>query len=79
MASHFPAPFQGKKCNPCLRYVLLPMSQAAHYERQISLHANSHALAVAGGLQFEQLGIPAAERDQLPMRALLHQFAIGQN
>src|SRR5579872_305137 len=23
-------PFQGKKCNPCLRYVLLPMSQAAH-------------------------------------------------
>jgi hypothetical protein len=25
-----PAPFQGKKCNPCLRYVLLPISQAAH-------------------------------------------------
>src|ERR1700722_11255692 len=25
-----PAPFQGKKCNPCLRYVLLPMSRAAH-------------------------------------------------
>src|SRR5580704_918803 len=25
-----PAPFQGKKCNPCLRYVLLPMCRAAH-------------------------------------------------
>src|SRR5579872_1166767 len=25
-----PPPFQAKKCNPCLRYVLLPMSQAAH-------------------------------------------------
>src|SRR5579864_9684708 len=25
-----PAPFQGKKCNPCLRYVLLPMSRAGH-------------------------------------------------
>src|SRR5580700_7254118 len=24
-----PAPFQGKKCNPCLRYVLLPMCRAA--------------------------------------------------
>ena len=23
-----PAPFQGKKCNPCLRYVLLPMCRA---------------------------------------------------
>src|SRR5690348_11965023 len=27
---HFPAPFQAKKCNPCLRYVLLPMCRAAH-------------------------------------------------
>src|SRR5579884_2429535 len=24
---HFPPPYQAKKCNPCLRYVLLPMSQ----------------------------------------------------
>src|SRR5579862_3483853 len=24
-----PAPFQEKKCNPCLRYVLLPMCRAA--------------------------------------------------
>src|ERR1700683_548743 len=27
-----PAPFQAKKCNPCLRNVLLPMSQAAHMQ-----------------------------------------------
>jgi hypothetical protein len=32
---------------------------------------------VTGGLQFEQLRITAAERYQLPVRALLDQFAVG--
>src|SRR5579864_2151976 len=32
-----PASFQGKKCNPCLRYVLLPMCRAA----QTRLNASS--------------------------------------
>src|SRR5579872_71923 len=36
----FSAPFQGKKCNPCLRYVLLPMSQAAH--SRVCLRCRSH-------------------------------------
>jgi hypothetical protein len=30
MASHSFRPLPAKKCNPCLRYVLLPMSRVAH-------------------------------------------------
>src|SRR5580658_5895325 len=33
-----PAPFQGKKCNPCLRYVLLPMCRAAQNSSLGSTH-----------------------------------------
>src|SRR5580704_11940697 len=32
-----PAPFQGKKCNPCLRYVLLPMCRAGQRRNYFSL------------------------------------------
>ena len=37
---HPTAPLTGKKCNPCLRYVLLPMCRAAHKDfHQIQFHS----------------------------------------
>src|SRR5689334_19656905 len=65
-----PAPFQGKKCNPCLRYVLLPMSRAGHRVR-IPIIAGTVFVAVAAAGQTlasfnEVRPVLEAMQDRLP-------------